>query len=159
MWRIYSPDKNGARIATTPRKLFKALYDSADKFRDINCFIGKVNYYTTPKLNRLLQNHASDWITDTIGAGQAQTLLFKRNAFKHENEYRLIFNSQGKINSDIYSFPIDPLDLIDDIVFDPRIEYNEFSIHKKELQKLGFNKRIVKSILYQAPHLTFRFQK
>jgi len=159
MWRIYSPDGNGVRIRTTPRKLLKSLYDSADEFKDIHCFIGKVNYYTTPKLEQLLQEKASDWIIDSTGAGQAQTLLFKRIPFKHENELRLIFNSQGKIDSDIYPYPINSKELIDDIVFDPKIEYKEFKKHKSSLKKLGFKKRIVKSNLYKAPNLVFRFNK
>jgi len=157
MWRIYSPDKNGARISTTPRKLLKSLYDVSGKFRDISCFIGKVEYYTTPKLKQLLELNGSSWLTDSTGAGQAQTLLFKRNAFKHENEVRLIYNSQGKVNGDLFRIKIDSFDLIDDIVFDPRIEYSTFLKYKKQLKTLGFSKRIVKSILYQAPKLKLRF--
>ncbi len=158
MWRIYSPDKEGVRIATTPRKLLRSLYDTEGEYRDINCFVGGVNYYTTPKLKTLLDTYASTWIVDSTGAGQAQTLLFKRSAFKHENEIRLIFNSQGKEKSDLHRYPIDPFDLIDDIVFDPRIDYKEFAQYKKDLQKSGFKNRIVKSILYQAPKLKFRMK-
>ncbi len=158
MWRIYSSDKKGVRITTTPRKLLKSLYDSADEFKDISCFIGNVNYYTTPKLKVLLDNHASDWILDSTGSGQAQTLLFKRNAFKHENEIRIIFNGQGKIRGDLYPIKIDPFDFIDDIVFDPQIQYSEFKKEKEKLKKLGFKKRIVKSILYQSPKLKFRMK-
>ncbi|MCR6721521.1 MAG: DUF2971 domain-containing protein [Chitinophagaceae bacterium] len=159
MWRIYSHDVTGVRMATTPRKLLTALYTSDGKFRDINCFIGKVNYYTTSKLKTLLQNHASGWITDSTGAGQAQTLLFKRTPFKHENEVRIIYNSQGQVTEDLFSFPIEPLTLIDDIVFDPRMEYGVFSEHKKRLRAFGFKKRIVKSNLYKAPNLKFTFDR
>lgn len=158
MWRIYSPDKNGVRIATTPKKLLKSLYNSTEEYRNISCFIGKVNYYTTPKLKNLLEQHASTWILDSTGAGQAKTLLFKRNAFKHENEFRLIHNSQGKEKSDLYKYRIAPFDLIDNIVFDPRTEYTDFAKHKKELRKIGYKNSIVKSVLYQAPNLKFRFK-
>lgn len=157
IWRIYSPNKNGARITTTPRKLLKELYDSSGKFKDLNCFIGKVNYYTTPKLKELLKNKASQWIIDQSGGGQAQTLLFKRTPFKHENEIRLIYNSQGKSQSDLHGYPINPIELIDDIVFDPRMKYSEFQEQKQKLRKIGYNKRIVKSNLYKAPQLSFRF--
>ncbi|MCF0069772.1 hypothetical protein LZD49_04765 [Dyadobacter sp. CY261] len=157
MWRIYSYKKEGARISTTPRKLLKALYDSGGQFRDISCFIGKVNYYTTTRLQTLLQSNGPSWMTDSTGVGQAQTLLFKRYPFKHENEVRIIYNSQGKVNGDKFSFPIDPFKLIDDIVFDPRMEYKEFSNYKSQIKALGFSRRIVKSNLYKAPNLKFSF--
>lgn len=156
MWRIYSPDKNGVRITTTPRKLLKSLYDVSGQFRDLSCYIGKVKYYTTPKLKKLLKTNASSWILDSTGAGQAQTLLFKRTAFKHENEIRLIYNSQGKVKGDLFRFKIDPLELIDDIVFDPRIDYGQFAKQKNKLKDLGFDRRIVKSNLYRSPRLKFR---
>lgn len=109
-------------------------------------------------MEALLDTHTATWVVDSTGAGQAQTLLFKRSAFKHENEIRLIFNSQDKEKSDLYRYPIDPLGLIDDIVFDPRIDYKEFAKYKKDLQKIGFKNRIIKSILYQAPKLKFRMK-
>jgi len=157
MWRIYSPDKKGVRIKTTPRKLLKSLYDISGEYRDISCFIGKVNYFTKPKLKNLLDNYGQNWILDNTGIGQARTFLFKRNAFKHENEIRIIYNSQGKDKIDnIHSYIIDPFDLIDDIVFDPRIPYKEFKEFKKMLKQLGFKNRILKSKLYHVPDFRFR---
>ena len=50
-------------------------------------------------------------------------------------------------------FEIEPLDLIDDIVFDPRIEYSKYKEYKKRLRLMNFEKRIVKSNLYQIPNL------
>jgi len=157
MWRIYSPDKKGARIKTTPRKLLKSLYDVSDEYRDKSCFVGKVKYFTKPKLKLLLDNYGENWILDNTGIGQARTLLFKRNAFKHENEVRIIFNSQGEYSTDdIHSYTIDPFDLIDEIVFDPRILYKEFKGFKKTLKQMGFKNRILKSKLYHAPDFRFR---
>jgi hypothetical protein len=49
-------------------------------------------------------------------------------------------------------------DFIDDIVFDPRIKYSEFKNQKKRLLELGFKKRILKSILYQSPKLSFKMK-
>ena len=39
IWRIYSPNKCGARITTTPRKLLTALYNSSGHYASISCFI------------------------------------------------------------------------------------------------------------------------
>lgn len=157
MWRIYSPLKNGARIKTTPRKLLQSLYSQADSLRDISCFIGKVEYFSKPRLKKMLETKGTGWILDSSGRGQARTLLFKRTAFRHEDEVRLIYNSkeQSKVNPDLYSYKISPVELIDQIVFDPRIEYSEFRRHKKNLKELGYDKRILKSKLYQAPDVSF----
>ncbi len=153
LWRIYSPDKNGARITTTPRKLLKALYDDSYPDSAKSAFIGKVEYFTTNKLLKLLNEKGTDWIMDPTGKGQAQTLLFKRKAFDHENEVRLIYNSYNKFQHPLCSFELEPLELIDDIVFDPRIEYSEFRKHKNILKDYGFTKRIVRSNLYKIPQL------
>jgi hypothetical protein len=44
MWRIYSPNKDGIRVATTIRKLFSGFYDVSDKFANMKFLIGTVEY-------------------------------------------------------------------------------------------------------------------
>tara|TARA_R110000796_G_scaffold88850_1_gene191733 strand:- start:2335 stop:3102 length:768 start_codon:yes stop_codon:yes gene_type:complete len=154
MWRIYSPDKNGVRISTTPRKLLYSLSSTLDSVKNYSSYIGKVEYFSTPKLKDYVNKNVDKWVYfDIDGRGLANSLLFKRNAFRHENEVRLIYNSKfkGYKSSDIFSYRINPLELIDDIIFDPRIEYAEFKRHKKNLKEFRFNKKIVKSILYHIP--------
>lgn len=162
MWRIYSPNKNGARITTTPRKLLHSLYSfSGNQIQDYSCFLGKVNYYTTTKLKEFLDKNVTEWVYfDPTGQGLAQSLLFKRKAFEHENEIRLLFNSKFKGEKDpsFYPYSFNPLELIDDIVFDPRIEYSEFKRHKKNLIQLRFEKKIVKSTLYDVPEFKIKAQ-
>lgn len=150
MWQTYSLNAKGVRITTTPRKLIKAMYDSIGEVKGQNCYIGKVNYYTTLELKILLEDCYSNWKNDFTSADLIQTLLFKIITFKHEDEIRLIYNSQGEEKSDYYRFTIDPCDLIDKILFDSRIEYKEFIKGKKELRKLGFTKRVVKSNFYNS---------
>ncbi len=157
IWRIYAPKEDGIRVTTTPRKLLKSLYDNSGTFKDINSFIGKVQYWTTNELLIQLNSAAvSSMLLDSTGVGQAQTLLFKRKPFKHENEVRLIYNSHGNTTDDLFRFKINPNELFDDIVFDPRMKFEVFRNFKMELQKKGFKKRIVKSILYKVPKLTFK---
>lgn len=154
MWRIYSPDKNGARISTTPRKLLQSLFiDTGNQINDYSCFLGKVNYFTTEKLREHLDKNAIHWLNEPTGQGLIQSLLFKRKPFKHENEVRLIINVKFKTKrgENIYPYFINPFELIDDIVFDPRIEYEEFKYFKMKLRKHNFKKRIVKSKLYDMP--------
>lgn len=152
MWRIYSPNKNGVRISSTPRKLLDGLKEISVSSKNIDSFIGKVKYYSTPRLEKLL-NENSHWLIDETGVRPAQSLLFKRLAFKHENEVRLVYNSFGRFNKDMMKYEVEPLSFIDDIVFDPRISYEEFARHKKRLRDLSFKKRIVKSVLYEIPNL------
>lgn len=87
-----------------------------------------------------------------------QSLLFKRLPFKHENEVRLIINTKFKssINENIYPYFFNPLEVIDDIVFDPRINHEEFTKSKTLLKKLNFKKRIVKSKLYEMPKFVIK---
>jgi hypothetical protein len=155
MWRIYSPLKNGVRIATTPRKLLKALSNCSQSPKN-ECFIGKVKYLTTEKLKNFKKKNGAELIMDKSGIRLAQSLLFKRTPFKHENEIRLIYNSYGKFESELLKFEIEPLNLIDDIVFDPRIKYEEYRKYEKQLRELNFKNKIVKSNLYQIPNLKIR---
>ena len=154
MWRIYSPDKNGVRITTTPRKLLTDLFKDVAPDGNFSAYIGKVKYYKSEDLIKLLDAKASEWVFDKTGKGPANSLLFKRVAFKHENEVRLIYNSFNKFKHDKCGYKINALELIDDIVFDPRIDYKEFRKLKERLLEIGFKKRIVMSNLYQIPELT-----
>ncbi|MCX6981278.1 MAG: DUF2971 domain-containing protein [Verrucomicrobia bacterium] len=94
MWRIYSHDKDGVRVRCTPRKLLVGLYASENvKYREICCFIGKVSYHTLEELTALIQNpgFVRPAAFDNKGAKQCETLLFKRTAFSHESEIRILY--------------------------------------------------------------------
>jgi hypothetical protein len=161
MWRIYSPTHNGARITTTPRKLLASLFvDIGNQVNDYSCFLGKVNYYTTPKLRDHLNKNAPHWLLEPSGKGLTQSLLFKRKPFEHENEVRLLLNSKfkGEKGGNLYPYYFNPLEIIDDIVFDPRIKNEEFQNYKAQLRKLHFDKRIVRSKLYDLPHFKITTQ-
>lgn len=161
MWRIYSPKNNGARITTTPRKLLQSLFiDTGNQVNDYSCFLGKVDYYTTTKLQEHLDKNALNWLIEPSGKGLTQSLLFKRIPFKHENEVRLLINTKfkGERGENLYRYRFNPLDVIDDIVFDPRIDYNEFQNYKAQLRQFHFTKRIVKSKLYDMPKFTIKTQ-
>ena len=158
LWRIYAVEKNGVKVKTTPRKLLKALLFQNPQPNNVNltCFIGNVEYFRKDVLNGFFSRLPS-LLTDTTGQGQAKTLLLKRSQFKHENEVRLIYNSRGNVDSDIYKFAIDPFDLFDNIVFDPRMDALMYKIFKEHFVKLGYKKTIIKSKLYQEPQHNFKF--
>lgn len=145
MWRIYSQDKQGVKVKTTIRKLINSLQAQEDEFRKVHCFIGNVEYLSQKDLVSKL---GSIYLMDTSGAGVAESLIYKRKEFSHEKEVRLIYT---KKSGDIHQFTIDPHDLFDEVVFDPRINAHLFDSYKNSLEKKGYRKSIRQSVMYQVP--------
>lgn len=145
MWRIYSSDTNGAKVKTTPRKLLEALKGGNAQFGDVSCFIGKVQYQTQTDLTSSL---TSINVFDINGSGIAESLLYKRREFSHEKEVRLIY-TEG--NGPVYPFNIDPSDMFDEIVFDPRVDKHLFSAYKAAVVAMGFPGKVTQSTLYRPP--------
>jgi len=152
MWRIYSPDKNGVKIRTTIRKLFQSLYSTQTPYASTSCFIGKVKYYSKKDIEKLISDRIAGRKQFTRNIGQARSLIFKRNAFKHENEIRLIYlDPHNQSNLNVYFYPCDPLSLIDRITFDPRMNARLYNIYKKHLKSIGYQGTMVQSSLYRPP--------
>ncbi|RZB31574.1 MAG: hypothetical protein SRB2_04543 [Desulfobacteraceae bacterium Eth-SRB2] len=155
MWRIYSPDKNGVKIQTTIRKLFRSLCSAQKSYASISCYIGKVKYYPKKDIEKLISDRIAGRKQFNGSIGQARSLLFKRLAFKHENEIRLIFlDPHNKSNSNVYLYPCEPLAVIDRITFDPRMNQRLYKIFKKYLKGIGFQGTLVQSNLYRPPKFT-----
>lgn len=150
MWRIYSPDYNSVKISTTPRKLITSLLEINNDYN--KTFIGKVKYIKSIDLKLLFELNAKNWVLEEGGLGHTKSLLHKRYPFKHENEIRLIHNTFTNAEREILKYEISPNALIENIVFDPRIEYSKFKERKQILRELGFTKTIVKSNLYKLPN-------
>ena len=155
MWRIYSSNKDGVRVTSTPRKLHQALADSDSPYWKVRAFIGKVSYKKKSDLLAALQGIH---LTNTNGSGVAESLLYKRNEFRHEAEVRLIYSGpDGDCPNDVYQVSIEPNTLFDKMVFDPRMELAEVKKNAETLKLLGFVGRITRSSLYDAPKgLVFR---
>ena len=163
MWRIYSHDKDGVKVKTTIRKLFLPLFELGRHYRKINgndynlsSFIGKVKYDKTQSLIAMLEDaeRMSNKIFDQTGWGQASTFFFKRLAFRHEKEIRIIYNCHTNRQDDIFKFDIDPIDLFDEIVFDPRMKEEVYKEQKDLLISLGYNKKVFQSKLYKLKKFT-----
>lgn len=149
MWRIYSANKDGVRIASTPRKLLTALEYSSELPPKISCFIGKVTYLSKPNLLRKL---GSINLMQTDGSGIAESLLYKRREFSHEREIRLIFNGEdGKCLSDVYSFSIEPNELFDRLTFDPRMDAELRRAYRRAFKEKGYAGKVTNSTLYKPP--------
>lgn len=160
MWRIYSPEKDGVKVKTTIRKLFQPLFELGGVHRKMNgneynltSFIGRVKYKGKKTLLEMLNDRErmSGKLYDQSGWGQASTFYFKRWAFRHENEVRLMYNGNNDTtaNGNVFKFDFDPTLLIDEIVFDPRMESDDYESKKALTQSWGFHKRIIQSGLYK----------
>lgn len=73
---------------------------------------------------------------------------------QHEKEIRLIQLDWGNElpKNDIFSYEIDPHELITQIMIDPRIGYQEFEKIKNDIRKrTGYQGDIKRSLLYRLP--------
>jgi hypothetical protein len=122
MWRIYSHDKKGVRIRTTVNKLLGSLFMANIDTRMVESCIGKVVYKSDKKLVASAKKAFTKDGKMTFG-NLFRSLLIKRKAFEHEKEIRLIHLDWGYElpKNDIYSYEIDPHDLISQVMIDPRV--------------------------------------
>jgi len=149
MWRIYSQSKDGVRLRTTPRKLLTALKTHVDEFADLTCFVGKVEYKTKPEL---LEIFGQINVVSTDGTGIAQSLLYKRREFSHEREVRLIYSAvDNNSPSDIFSFGVNPNELFDRVLFDPRMDDSLRKSYTAAIKSLGCDVEVKRSTLYDPP--------
>ena len=151
MWRIYSPHKNGVRLQTTPRKLLAALQANIHEYPELCGFIGNVSYVENDdQLKKLLQKIN---LTATDGTGIAQSLLYKRKEFEHEQEIRLIYSGPDrKCPNNIFNCSIEPTTLFDSVMFDPRIDESLRQACIISIQNLAYSLKIEASTLYDLPN-------
>lgn len=153
MWRIYSPNKNGIRIRTTIRNLLSSLDLANTNSAMTESCIGKVEYKSETAIMSQARKSFTQDGRITFGS-LFQSLLVKRRAFEHEKEIRLIYLDWGHRLPDknIYSYDINPHELITQIMIDPRMTYDEFKKLKNEIkQTTGYKGKIKRSLLYRLP--------
>jgi len=163
MCRIYSPNKDGVKVKTTMRKLFTPLFDlcghnyrSNGELYNQRAFIGRVQYAGTKTLLKMLEDEErmNYKVFDQTGRGQASTFFYKRVAFRHEKEIRIIYNAlNNSAENPFFKLGVNPNQLIDEIVFDPRMTNEDYIRHKRQVQDLGFQNSIVHSGLYKINNL------
>lgn len=152
MWQIYSKNGEGIRVRTTVGKLIDSMRVAHGITADVSCFIGRVRYQTDSQLKQF----GESMFTEHSGAEAiAQSLLVKRNAYKHENEVRLIYIAPDptKKSEFVYKYDIDPLGLFDQAMVDGRVGWADFVALKERIARwTGLPKnRIKRSLLYAPP--------
>lgn len=175
MWQLYScksedlhdQNKNlilnnvSVRVRTTVDRLYKSLAKFCSIATNDKCFVGRVKYVPDSKLKTTAQKLLE---VDTALTARhfAETLFYKRNHFKHEDEVRLVFHStkedkrnilEIRKNLKFYNYDFDYKDIIDQIMFDPRLSNKESTYVKTKLAEyLGKSNIIVKqSLMYREP--------
>lgn len=154
LWRIYSPDKMGVCVRTNVEDLFNSLYDQGGKLKNISCFIGKVIYLPQGEIYKKLNHFKEQFDKVPKGSGLADTLLFKRTAFQHESEIRLIYHDPipNDDNEHKFEFECYPYSIFDQVTFDPRMGINTYKALSTHLiEKLEFKGIIRQSTLYKIP--------
>ncbi|MFM0000189.1 DUF2971 domain-containing protein [Paraburkholderia dipogonis] len=153
MWRIYSPKSNGIRIRTTVEKLTHSLASLCGSLPQATCSIGRVSYLKQAELIKHAQNtfHEGGIAVEKLFG----SLLFKRLAFKHENEVRLLYyqlNDELCEKDDLYRYEIDPHNLISQIMLDPRLPREAAEHLTKRIRRVtGYQGEIKRSLLYALP--------
>jgi hypothetical protein len=89
MWRIYSPDKLGVRIATTKDKLVSVLTKSKSS-GDLGFRIEDVNYSSAASIQKLLKSTKQSLEKKFDIKTAVRPLFEKRSAFSHEEELRAV---------------------------------------------------------------------
>ncbi|MBI5557669.1 MAG: DUF2971 domain-containing protein [Deltaproteobacteria bacterium] len=149
MWRIYSPDKQGAKVKTTPRKLLDALKKHDPEYWQVRCFIGKVEYVKQKKLRSSLEEIR---LLDSNGSGIPKSLLLKRREFQHEKEVRLIYCPASESSCDIHPFKISPNELFEEVIFDPRMDKELVNAYTLAIKEKKYQNPVAQSKLYQLPN-------
>ena len=162
-WRIYSPNKNKVKIKTTVKKLHSCLSEIEQKW--FKSYIGKVSYLSEVEINENISEsikndriHYTNIIPDFY--------LKKRDTFQDENEIRLMVRLhkeeqysnaifQNPDNHDICELPIKtPLNLIEEVVFDPRMPNSLVRAYKNHLRNsFDYKGKCEKSSIYDSPQL------
>ncbi len=142
MWRIYSPAKSGLRLESSVTKF--NLFGEMER-----ACLGMVVY--------------SDTVQDLLKKAKSRESLFgealyKRMAFQHEHEVRLLthadFLGDSARGATHVTLPLKPADFIEGVTIDPRAEDWYVEAIVQYCKRAGLACTPVKSTLYEHdPHL------
>src|SRR5258706_6561655 len=167
LWRAYSivkkdpqsgrnrfPELEGVQVKSTRRKLFDALRNSVPSEQADTCFLGKVEYKPERELMQYFANEIAHHGLEAFagGLGHAKSVLLKRDPFSHEQEIRLLYvgSTSQQSSSGTFSIPVNPNDLFEQVVVDPRLLTFEKIEREDKIIKLGYLGPIERSELYQG---------
>lgn len=152
MWRIYSADRLSVRIKTTLGRLraqVRAGLSDTDRFQ---YEMREVDYKRTTEVEKVLHQRLSARKDADVVRHAFRSLFFKRKAFRHEAEYRVVvFDRRPDDVQDRLLVHIDPHRLILSVLANPRADDTTVQVYKFYLhKKLHFRGGIAKSALYET---------
>jgi hypothetical protein len=152
MWRIYSPHGTGVRIRTTKER-FSAAVGAWAKRKRHGWRDGEVEYMEPGPLARYYKELEAQLKAKFDVRRAADALFVKREAFRHENEWRAVIDCKdADPQAAGIAVPVDAHALIDAIALDPRAPrqlVEALGAHFKD--KLGFAGDVKPSALYKPP--------
>lgn len=154
MWRIYSQNGMGVRISTTADKIV-AVMKAACKEKGYKYRVRSVEYKSQVAINIEAKAIANE-LRQAFNISRATDMLYlKRDAFRHENEWRATFLalSEDRVSDKKgLAVKIDPHEFIDRILLDPRAPEELVSAFKYYFKsKLKFKGEVARSVLYKSP--------
>lgn len=153
MWRIYSSDKKAVRIKSTPEIISHNVDSWLNSHSNSKCFIGKVDYITTKDIRQKAKDFTKRVMAGKTERAIAESLLFKRNSFSHEEEIRVILiENDGASTNGLLNVEINPHELIQSVVIDSRAPDEIIDVYMEYLKnKIKYKGSISKSTLYAMP--------
>ena len=153
IWRIYSNDKKAVRIKSTPNIISRNITNGLLGCPNSKLFIGKVEYLNTNQIKAKAKIFAKGVMSGDKCRAAAESLLFKRKAFSHEEEVRVLIIDQHDISRDgVININVNPHDLIQSVVIDSRAPAELVDVYTSYLKNdLNFKGSISKSTLYDTP--------
>lgn len=165
MWRLYSDAKkmDGVMIFSTVRKVFESIFDDSNKFASLYTFCGPVTYkpitaFHDPFFFQQNLGVPTD-IWNSTGRGIAASIMFKIDAYDHENEVRFVVGEPSKAGQDHIFVKHQPsfLGIADALTFDPRASKSFVEMATRELEKRGAKMKIAQSDLYTLKPKQYQF--
>ena len=147
-WRMAAFGRSDpiVRIRCNKRALLKAARNSANRTSG-EFYIGRIRYCETKRII-ILANRKFLMLQDSPTQFAASMLLHKRNAFKFENEVRLLWLDEG-IPRNEYFIDIDLGNTISQVMTSPYATWKEHMAIKRFVEEFGIQSK--KSAVLRSP--------
>lgn len=172
LWRSFTHNKEVrcVKIKTSINKLKQSIESYQE---DVDCYMCDVQYITPTQgfyeagvmsvYYECINGKTTNTIEDDIRYKELALLLTKREAFRNENEFRMLAYKKSNDNEDkCFNYDIDPNALIEEIEFDPWVPEYQHKAYKNMVKMMGYQGNIEFSKLYanldksDNPYIFFR---